>query len=404
VLAGAVFLTVTSETLPTGLLPNMSSSLHVSEPAVGLLVTIFAFTVVASSAPLSALTRRWPRHGLIVVILIVLACSNLMTAVAPNYPVVVISRILAGTAHGLFWAIVGAYAGHLVPKDQIGRAVSITLGGGTLAFVFGVPLGTFAGHLFGWRSAFVILSVLMLVGAVLIWRFLPRVERIPAAEKASDGTRKRSRDRSVTPVVFVCLIVAISVIGQYTIYTFVAPFMIARMHVSPGDVGALLLVYGVAGGIGLLVAGSVLGPRPQLGMVLALFVSAAAVTLLALFAATPLVAVPAFALWGVAFGTIPPTMQTRLLHTSSAAFRDTASALYTTAFNVGIGAGALLGAFVYGATGVDALPWVFVGIMVISLIFTLAVGRSPDADPVADAEHAERGRARIREAGTDSGA
>ena len=77
----------------------------------------------------------------------------------------------------MFWSIVGAYAGHLVPKEQIGRAVSITLGGGTLAFVFGVPLGTFAGHLFGWRLSFGFLAVLMLVGAVLVWRFLPAVER-----------------------------------------------------------------------------------------------------------------------------------------------------------------------------------------------------------------------------------
>src|SRR5580698_3422235 len=79
VLAGAVFLSVTSETMPTGLLPDMSASLNVSEPAVGLLVTIFAFTVVATSTPLTALTRRLPRHGMIVGILLLLAISNALT-------------------------------------------------------------------------------------------------------------------------------------------------------------------------------------------------------------------------------------------------------------------------------------------------------------------------------------
>jgi predicted MFS family arabinose efflux permease len=132
----------------------MSESLHVSEAQIGLLVTVFAFTVVITSTPLTALTKRWPRHGMIVGILVVLAVSNLLTAFAPDYAFVVFSRILGGIAHGMFWSIVGAYAGHLVPKEQIGRAVSITLGGGTLAFVFGVPLGTFAGHVFGWRLSF----------------------------------------------------------------------------------------------------------------------------------------------------------------------------------------------------------------------------------------------------------
>jgi predicted MFS family arabinose efflux permease len=383
VLAGVIFLTVTSETLPTGLLPDMSASLGVSEPAIGLLVTIFAFTVVATSAPLTALTRRLPRHRMIVVILIVLAASNLLTAFSPNYGTVVASRIIGGTAHGMFWAIVGAYAGHLVPKEQIGRAVSITLGGGTLAFVFGVPLGTFAGHLFGWRSAFGILCGLMLVGAVLVWRFLPRVERSePAApDRRSKGAKGRGRDRTIAAVVMVCLITAVTVVGQYTFYTYIAPFMISRMNVNPGDVGALLLVYGVAGGIGLLIAGSVLGRRPQLGLLLALVLAAISVSALAIFAAQPLIAIPALTLWGIAFGTFPPAMQTRLLHTSSAGFRDTASAIYTTAFNVGIGTGALIGAAVYGAIGVGGLPWVFVGILVLALILSLVVGRSPSAEP-----------------------
>ena len=176
-LATATFLSVTSEMIPTGLLPDMSASLGVSEAQIGLLVTVFAFTVVVTSAPLTALTRRWPRHGLLIGILVVLGISNALTAIAPDYAFVVGSRVLGGVAHGMFWSIVGAYAGHLVPKEQIGRAVSITLGGGTLAFVLGVPLGTFAGHVFGWRLSFGLLAALMMVGALVIWKFLPAVLR-----------------------------------------------------------------------------------------------------------------------------------------------------------------------------------------------------------------------------------
>lgn len=376
VLATAVFLSVTSEMLPTGLLPDMSASLGASEPQVGLLVTIFAFTVVVTSTTLSALTRRWSRHGLMVAILAVLALSNLLTAIAPNYELVVATRILGGLAHGLFWAVVGAYAGHLVPKEQIGRAVSITLGGGTLAFVLGVPLGTVAGHVFGWRLTFAVVGVLMIVAGVLVWRFLPGVSRDEGSHqaKADAAAERPRRDPTILAVVMVCLVTAVIMTGHYTFYTFIAPFMITAMHVNPGQVGLLLFYFGLAGAIGLVLAGSVLGRRPHRGLLVTIVVSAASLAALAVFAAQPLLGIASLMLWGLAFGALPPLLQTRLLHTSSAAFRDSASAIYTTAFNVGIGGGALLGAIIYGVIGVRDLPWVYLGILVVALVLVLIMG------------------------------
>lgn len=376
VLAAAVFLSVTSEMLPTGLLPDMSSSLGVSEAQIGLLVTVFAFTVVVTSTPLTALTRRWPRHGMIVGILLVLAISNALTAIAPTYEFVVASRVVGGVAHGMFWAVVGAYAGHLVPKDQIGRAVSITLGGGTLAFVFGVPLGTFAGHAFGWRLSFGILAGLMVLGALLVWRFLPTVERDEVVpHKRVRGSARKPRDATVPAVVMVCAIAAVTMVGHYTFYTFIVPYMTDVMGVPSGNVSGLLFAYGIAGAVGLVLAGSLLGPRPQAGLVIAIVVTALSVALLSIFAGQPIIAIGAFVLWGLAFGTLPPLLQTRLLHTSSSSFRDTASALYTTAFNIGIGGGALVGAWIFDLGGVTELPLVYIGILVASFVLVLVVGR-----------------------------
>ncbi|MDR6613952.1 MFS transporter [Leifsonia sp. 1010] len=376
-LAAATFLSVTSEMIPTGLLPDMSSSLGVSEAQIGLLVTVFAFTVVVTSAPLTALTRRWPRHGLLIGILVVLGISNALTAIAPDYAFVVGSRVLGGVAHGMFWSIVGAYAGHLVPKEQIGRAVSITLGGGTLAFVLGVPLGTFAGHVFGWRLSFGLLAALMMVGAVVIWKFLPAVEREADGKRRRerDRTVPRPRDRTIPLVIMVCVIAAVTMVGHYAFYTFVVPFLTGPMGVPSGNVGALLFIYGIAGAGGLILAGSVFGPRPQLGLILALVVTGIAVAALALLAGQIVLALIAFILWGLAFGALPPLLQTRMLHTSSPAFRDTASALYTTSFNVGIGGGALVGALIFDAGGLMVLPWAYVGLLVVSVALVLVVGR-----------------------------
>ena len=164
-------------------------------------------------------------------------------------------------------------------------------------------------------------------------------------------------------------------VGHYAFYTFVVPFLTGPMGVPAGNVGALLFVYGIAGACGLLLAGAVLGPRPQLGLVLALAVTGVSVAALALVYAQPVAALIAFLLWGLAFGALPPLLQTRLLHTSSAAFRDTASALYTTSFNIGIGGGALLGSLIFDAGGLMLLPWCYVGLLVVSVVLVGVVGR-----------------------------
>jgi len=385
-LAAAIFLSVTSEMLPTGLLPEMSRSLNVAESQIGVLVSWFAFTVVLTSAPIAMLTRRFPRHGLVIVVLVIFAISNILTAIAPTYELVVAARVLGGAAHGLFWSVVGAYAGHLVPKAQIGRAVSITVAGGTLAFVFGVPLGTMGGHLLGWRLSFVVLAALMLVGAVLVWRFLPPVARdspesaaLTVGASAAPGKSRVPRDATVPAVVLICVITGIAMIGHYSFYTYITPFLLDGLGVHLGLIAPLLFAYGVAGALGLVLVGTVFGSRPSMGLILGLAATAVSVTLLAMFTATLPVALAAFVLWGMAFGMLPPLLQTRMLHAASPRIRDTASAFYTTAFNAGIGGGALLGAVLLDTVGLELVPIVYVGLLLVALVLVIVTDRMTHA-------------------------
>ncbi|MET1018401.1 MAG: MFS transporter, partial [Microterricola sp.] len=243
-LAVAVFLSITIEMLPMGLLPDISQELGVSEPQVGLLVSVFAFTVVLSSAPLMALTRRLPRQPLLVGVLVILALSSVLTAIAPSYEFMVATRVLGGAAHGLFWSIVGAYAGHLVPKEQLARAVAITTAGGSLAFVLGVPLGTALGHAFGWRIAFAGIAVLTLIGALLVWWLLPGVQHRHAPEEGTEHVSVR-RDPTLVAVIVVCVITGVVMIGQYAVYTYIAPYLIDVVGADAAEVGPLLFGYGI---------------------------------------------------------------------------------------------------------------------------------------------------------------
>jgi predicted MFS family arabinose efflux permease len=306
----------------------------------------------------------------------VLAISCVLTALAPNYGTVLATRILGGAAHGLFWSVVGAYAGHLVPKEQLARAVSISVAGGSLAFVLGVPLGTALGQAFGWRLAFAGIGALTLLGALLVWRFLPPV-RHHAGEADAAPLRLRS-DATFVPVLVVCLITAVTMVGAYTFYTYIAPFITDVMGMAPSAISPMLLAYGIAGAVGLLLAGTVLGRRPTVGLAVALVATTLGVAGLALFPQVPGVGIACFLLWGTAFGALPPMLNTRLLHSASSRIRDAAASFYTTAFNTGIGGGALLGAILFGVIGLGGLPWVFVALLVCSttaLVWTALVNR-----------------------------
>lgn len=374
-LSVATFLSVTSEMMPTGLLPQMSADLGVTPAAVGLLVTVFAFTVVVSSAPLTALTLRIPRKPFLLGVIAVLGFSNLLTALAPDYPLVVASRVLGGLAHGLFWATVPAYAARLVSPALIARAVSITIAGGTLAFVLGVPLGTALGAAIGWRWGFAAVAGAFAVGVVAVWILLPAVPPVERQPRRRESDGRRALDPSTMPVALVCVTTAIAMVGHYALYTFIAPFLTERIGVPTAWFSVVLFAYGVAGAIGLLLTGTVFARRPGAGLVIALAGSALFVTIASLSMGNVVVAVVAVILWGIAFGMIPPLLQTRVLQLASPRIRDTAAAFYTTAFNVGIGGGALVGAWLLEIGGLESLPPTQIVLMAASAVIVFLVGR-----------------------------
>ncbi len=378
VLAGAIFVSVTSEFLPTGLLPDMARDLHVSISQTGLLVTIFAGTVVVSTTPLAALTRNFSRKSLVAIVLLVNASAGVLAAVAPNYQVLVGARVLGGLAHGLFWAVVGAYAAHLVPKHQIGRAVAITSGGGTAAFVLGVPVGSALGHALGWRLAFASIAVVMVVLTVLVARFLPAVDHRVTLATGEIPIATR-RDRSLPAVIIVCLLIVVIATGHNLYYTYIAPWFIGVAHFDESAVAPLLFLYGGAGAIGLALAGVIADRYPRGGVLMITIAVVVPVTLLAIFAQTAWVTIVAFAVWGAIFGGLPAVLQTRMMHTASPRVRDLASALFTTSFNLAIGGGALLGGALLDRFGLGVLPFVDLAFLAVGLAVSIATSRWLDA-------------------------
>ncbi|GAA4050813.1 MFS transporter [Agromyces indicus] len=385
-LASAVFLSITIEMIPMGLLPEMSADLGVGEPLVGLLVSVFAFAVVVTSAPLTALTRRMPRRTLLTAVLVLLGLTSIASALVPEYWMLVAVRVLGGVAHGVFWALVGAYPARLVAHGQLGRAVSTVLGGGTIALIAGVPISTALGQALGWRPVFVLVGVLTLAGALVVRAVLPTDAAAPAAIRPATGSTaaiRVSEAGGMAAVLAVCVVTAVVMIGQYAALTYVAPILTDVVGAAPEAVAPLLFASGLAGAAGLVVAGSPIARNSVRALVVAMTAIAIA---LVVMAAEPGLwpAVIAYTAWGFAFGAVPPLLQTRLLQAAPPERRDAASALYTTAFNIGIGGGALLGGLLFGAFGVGAVPLAYAVMLVAASVIV-----------VVSSTRAAAGRARV---------
>lgn len=372
VLSGAIFASVSSEFLPTGLLPEMAAELNVSESQIGLLITAFAGTVVLTTAPLTMLTRGYSRKWLMVVLLGAFALTNVLCAVADSYEFLMIARVVGGAAHGLFWAVTGPYAALLVPRHQLARAISVTNAGGTAAFILGVPFGTFLGHALGWRMAFAAMAVIVFVFAVFVIVYLPPVSHlVPLA--TGEIAVPVHRDRTVGAVVIVCLTVAIVAVGHNSFYTYIAPWTIQVGGVDPEWVSGLLLIYGAAGAIGLALGGAFGDRYPRATVSITIGGIALSILLLAIFGTDAIFVTIGLAIWSASFGGFPALMHARNLRAASPNIRDYAAAWLTIAFNAAIGGGALLGGLILDGLGIAAIPWFAAAIVAAGLVLVLVV-------------------------------
>ena len=340
--AAATFAAISTEMLPIGLLRLMSDDLGVSDSRTGLLVSAYALVVAVASIPLTAVVARWPLRSVLVVLLVGYAVSNLALAATDEWWVALACRLLAGLAHaGFFSVVVGAAVG-LVPADRTGRAVAAVSAGNALALVGGVPLGTALGTAVGWRWAFVVAAGLLLVLAALTLLLLPPDPAPAMTSRMPVLHAVRGR-----PLQRVALVVMVLMLGHFTLWTYVSPLLLDA-GVSQAGVGLVLLGYGGAGVIGLLVAGAVVDRRPDGATAVATAATALALGAIGLAGVVgpggaPVVTVVAVVGWGTAFGALPTLLQTAALRASPGS-QDAAPAVVNATFNVGIAGGALLGA------------------------------------------------------------
>lgn len=163
----AGFLTIMTETMPAGLLPQISQGLHISEAYAGQLIAVYALGSVLAAIPLISLTRSWNRRPLLLSAIAGLLVFNAITALSNDYMLTLIARFIAGMAAGVIWGLLAGYVRRMVSASYQGRALAIAGVGQPIALSIGVPLGAWLGTLFEWRGVFWIMSLLALI--LFVW-------------------------------------------------------------------------------------------------------------------------------------------------------------------------------------------------------------------------------------------
>ncbi|GAA4594120.1 putative MFS family arabinose efflux permease [Actinoplanes octamycinicus] len=355
-IGASAFFYVAAETLPIGLLPQISADLHVSEARVGLLMTSYAVVAALSTIPLTAVTMRIPRHLLIAVTVAIFAVSQAAATFAPTFPILAGSRLLCALAHGVFWSVLLPIVARLAPPDQIGRASALTSLGNSLAIVLGVPLGTALGQWLGWRVAIGSMAVGGVICVVLLLTVLPALPPLPRDRAAGVGQQLGNAVRILRDgrVARLCLVTAVLVIGHFAAYTYIAPLVRRDGGLDGAGLSALLLGYGVAGLLTTYLVGRHIDRRPGPLLLILLAAQAASVALLApVLGLAPTIV--ATLVWGGAFTAIPAVLGSVPLRIAPHA-RDAASAVYVVAFQIGIGSGAFVGERLVTAGSLGMLP------------------------------------------------
>lgn len=343
-LAVAAFTYVTAETLPIGLLLLMTADLDVAPSAVGLLVTYYGLVVVVASLPLTHVTRRVPRRQLLASLLAVSVLATWVSAAASSYWVLLAARVVTALSQALFWSIVVPTAAGLFPPRVRGRVIAVVFAGSSLAAVLGLPVGTWLGQQAGWRTAFLGLSAFGLAAMVTIATCLPTA--MPGGGHTARGTTPDAR-RYLTLMAMTIL----ATTGTFAAFTYVAPFLTEVSQFPAAATGPLLLVRGVAGIVGVAVGGALVDRSPWVAMLIP--VAAQATALLGLYAlgATPVAAAGLVALSGLSFAALTTALASRVLQVAPGS-ADLAAAGASTAVNVGITAGALIGSILLPGLGV----------------------------------------------------
>lgn len=344
-LALAAFAIGTAEFIISGILPPVAADLNVTIATAGLLVSAYAAGVAVGGPLLTLFTSRFSQRNVLIGVLATFSAAQVLCALAPDYGLLMLARLVSAGAHGVFFGAGNVVIAATVPIERRGKAFSLFIGGITISNLLGLPAGTAIALEFGWRASFIAVALLGLVAATVLVLRLPKTAR-------GDGPRATLADQlrplRQQKIWMSYLTITLTMIGTICYGTYSVPLMIEATGVDPGHVPLFLLLGGIGSVIGIWLGGE-LSDWKLMPSLIGILVLQALVFFVMLFTLVdPVTMAPTVFIAGVLGFAFSTPLQARVVNAAAAA-PNMAAALISTAFNVGIAAGAFLGSALLNA-------------------------------------------------------
>jgi predicted MFS family arabinose efflux permease len=360
-----------------GLLPALARDLHTSVSAAGQLVTAFSIAYALGSPVLTTLTGLAERRKLLTYALFIFALGNILCGLAPNYGLILVGRIVAAAGAGLFTPAANHSASILAAPGKRGQALSIVIGGMTVALVLGVPLGNWIASVFDWKMTFWFVGIIALVATVCIRLFFPAI-----SAPASVTLAERLSFLKNSTILTALSITLAWAFGIYVVYTYIGDIF-GRVGAGENAITVMLLISGIASFLGVNFGGFAADRYgPARTIVLALLLLMVAVVTLSFFKSVAF-GIAAMALWGFAGFTFNPAQQHRLIGLSG---KDSGVvlSLHNSTLYVGTALGSIIGGLVIQYGSVTWLGLVGGAVVLIGLVVFLFTRRHDELNQKKD--------------------
>ncbi len=334
----SAFIFNTSEFMPIGLLTDIAADFETTEAHAGMLITIYAWVVMAMSLPLMILFSRCPLRPLLLGVMALFAVSQVFSAISTGYYTLLASRIGVACAHSIFWSIASPIAVRIVPEKYQSTAMGMIVTGTSIAMIFGLPLGRFIGLYAGWRSTFACVAVISFLVLAYLFFLLPKVSG--NAPFAAGDVPKLFKNPVLGGIFLLSFLVSTA---YYTGYSYIEPFLLQVAHLPEEEITMLLTLFGVAGLIGSFLFSTLYKAHRYSFVIISIFNMALALFLLYPIAGNLALIIAISILWGLSATAFNVALQAETIQITDDASAPVAMSIFSGIFNLGIGFGTWLG-------------------------------------------------------------
>lgn len=361
---------IASEFMPVSLLTPIARDLAITEGHAGQSISISGCFALVTSLFISAIIGVSDRRRVVLIFTALMVVSGVMVALAPNAPLLMAGRALLGVAIGGFWSISAAIVMRLVPEESVPKALALLNGGNAVATTLGAPIGSLLGGLIGWRGAFFCVVPLAVIALLWQWRSLPALPPEKATIRARDVFALLKHRKFAIGMVAVSLFF----FGQFTLFTYLRPFLDLVTGNDAPLISGMLLALGVAGFVGTIVIGWLL--KSQLYSLLITIPAIMAVIAITLVEidGTPLNVGLLLTLWGLLATAAPVGWWTWLSKTMPHE-AEAGGGLMVAIIQLAIMLGAIVGGTLFDAWGYRGPFSLAAGLLVVASLLAIVTSR-----------------------------